>query len=342
MPTAPVQVTWLDACHKSMQVEFASEYAVIREPTLTMLRDAGYTDDALQNGMRLMPNQRYPFLGTMSRKMHTIVASLARSPVFDGGGCVAHLDDNTLNFNADNLAYVSHRVNMVLKKMRKLRSSRGTLVFDNVRYRTRSVKCGAEAAFARDCLKMDVALRTFDRHVVRLVYDHGLNRPLKFSEMYTSPRALAGLYRQKYAPALALSRSPPRMTTSVSVLRDAERLPDRIRRWVDGLSTPFEARDVIVVHDTPTNFVFTVIEGKHVVLLDGVTSLHRSAGNYVSLRTGERLRSVHRAVMGLGAGDLTGRSVVLHGPDGRLDNRERVLRVGTHADNMRDFMRSRG
>jgi hypothetical protein len=131
---------------------------------------------------------------------------------------VAHLDDNKMNFNIENLMYVPDEVNRWSRKPQGATRSASkywqSVKFDGVVTRTKCVDSVAEALHAYDTAKMfacPVRARDF-------IFTHGLVRPKEFASYYTTPDNLATRYRAVYTPATIAGRKKRKRTAVVRTI----------------------------------------------------------------------------------------------------------------------------
>jgi hypothetical protein len=261
---------------------------------------------------------------------------------------IAHLDDNPLNFNKDNLMYVPESLNRFLQKRTKveeMKNSKGIIIgyrseFKSIK--TKTFKTKEEAMHAYDCVKMthpDVP-QCFQK----IIFNYGLTKPDSFKEYYFSMECLlerAKLYQRSIKRKPKVKQNNIYLTFSTEKdLKNSdieEALKEKIFSTIKNSGTMLDKNLDFIVYFKGVRgaqYIFLLEKECYEKYFLEKPSLNCNQKGYIicsSMRS-----TVHVVVMdriGKGASD---KLHVMHGLGGLLDNRKRLLRVGTVNENNRD------
>ena len=246
---------------------------------------------------------------------------------------VAHLDNNRVNFNIENLMTVPDEVN------RWSQSRRGAyrggakynrkVTFDGVTMRTRRVPTVAEAEHAHDCLKMTMC----PERAREFIFKHGLIRPNEFIGEYIDASSLSGRYEMLYKTKPLVSSSRKRKRWSGARLVDVAEWEPHIHTAIEASLVKFddEIDGVVEYYGRTVKFQFIAeLDDFESHLKDKEIKIGKDRYGYVNVNN----TGFSRLVLGLKKGQHAQKAC--HGPGGHLDNRKRTLRIDTHSGNMRD------
>jgi hypothetical protein len=251
-----------------------------------------------------------------------------------------HLDDRPFNFNIENLVNAPQSLNLMLKKATGSQQTSGNWyasfrVQTGRQTKTKTVPSQAEALHAVDVLKMELVpawARDF-------VFKHGLNRPKEFLKYYTSPTSLlqrSSLYQKNIVKKFQARKVSSKRLLVTLPFKEA---PPGLKTAVKLSNIPFNSsKDVMVFYrGAREKEIYFLVEKafyeSEIKVLDGSgKGINMDGRGY--LYSGNH--AVSRMVSGLEVGlfaktGLQGCHKV-PGLCGKLDNRKRVLKVGTQYD----------
>lgn len=252
---------------------------------------------------------------------------------------VCHLDDNKMNFNVENLMHAPEVVNhWCMKTPGAQKRSIGNqtpkytkrVSFNDMPVPVKRVTTVSEAEHAYDCAKMFGC----PKWAREFIFRYGLIRPSEFADKYTTVDFLVQRYTDNYT---ARTFKPPTGRTRanrIRILKDDSEWNDDVKSAISESAEPFDPDiDCVVLYSGPKVSFQWIMERACFDTHLGGSNYHILLNNwgYVMVnRTG-----LHRLVLGLIAGEFN--EIGRHGLGGKLDNRKRMLRIGTSADNMRDI-----
>jgi hypothetical protein len=262
----------------------------------------------------------------------------------DGRFVVLHLDDKPYNFNIENLVNAPQSLNLMLKKTSGWQRENGKWcasfrVQAGRQTKTKIVPSQAEALHAVDVLKMELV----PKWARDFVFKHGLNRPKEFLKYYTSPTSL--LERSSVYQKRGFKEVQPRKVSSKRLLvslpfKDAS---SGLKTAVKLSNIPFDSsKDVMVFYrGARGKEIYFLVEKdfyeSEIKVLDGTgKGINMDGGGYLCIGN----HAVSRMVLGLEVGSFAKTGLQgchkVPGSFGKLDNRKRVLKVGTQYDNNKD------
>jgi hypothetical protein len=262
----------------------------------------------------------------------------------EGRFVVVHLDDNPHNFNIENLDNAPQALNLMLKKSNgyQLKNGRWRASFTvgaGRQTNTTTVSTQTEALHAVDILKMELVplwAREF-------VFKYGLNRPAPYLKYYGSVETLLGrssLYKKK---SLQMNRKRKVSSNRVVTTIPFKNAPDGLKLAVALSNYPFDStRDVLVYYKgAKGKEIYLLVERDFyqnvISKLDGVgKGLNMDGKGYLYIGN----HAISRMVLGLEKGSFAKDALQgchkVPGLFGKLDNRKRVLKIGTQYDNNKD------
>ena len=262
----------------------------------------------------------------------------------EGRFVVLHLDDNPHNFNIDNLVNAPQVLNLMLKKSTGFQEKSGKwrasfTVGAGRQMNTTSVSTQAEALHAVDILKMELVplwAREF-------VFKYGLNRPSQSAEYYRSIETLlarSSLYKKQNRQLMKQRKvSSSRVLTTLPF----KNAPEGLKLAVALSNYPFDsAKDILVYYKgAKGKEIYLLVERDFyqnvISKLDGTgKGLNMDGKGYLYIGN----HAISRMVLGLEKGSFAKNALQgchkVPGLFGKLDNRKRVLKIGTQYENNKD------
>lgn len=262
---------------------------------------------------------------------------------------VGHLDDNPLNFNFKNLEKIPQSVNLLSRKTkpRKTHGNKflGILGYNHKRVCTKAVDTETEAFFAIDVTKLKIV----PPDVREYLFKHAMWRPKEYEDRYASVEKMLE-FADMYEPRKQKKSSKRESKNTYIVYREIaaalEALPEAHAATIKELFAmpgvvPFDAAiDAIVyyVGAKGKQIIFVVnydFYEKNMAVLKPMMSTNQS-GHLQFVFDGKQT-FLHLKVMGreVGQSQIDGLCGG-HGAGKVLDNRERVLKPLTRAENSSD------
>jgi hypothetical protein len=261
---------------------------------------------------------------------------------------VGHLDDNRLNFNIKNLEKIPESVNLLSKKTKPqktpLNKFRGILGYNNKKVATKTVDTEAEAFFAIDVTKLRIVPADIQEYLLK----HAMWRPKEYEDRYSSVEKMLS-YAKMYEPRERKKPAKRESKNTYFAYRDLaeamEALPEAHAATIKRLFAmpgvvPFDALiDAIVYYIGARclQLVFVVnydFYAKHMMVSKPrMTTTH----THLQMDVDGKLTYLHNKIMGREVGQS--QKDGLHGGHGAgkvLDNRARVLKPLTPAENLSD------
>ena len=262
----------------------------------------------------------------------------------EGRFVVLHLDDKPYNFNIENLVNAPQSLNLMLKKSVGYQLKNGKWhasfrVQTGKQTYTTTVPTQAEALHAVDVLKMELV----PDWAKDFVFKYGLNKPREFNAYYGSTKELlkrSSLYKKRgHSRVKERTVSSKRLLTTLP-FQDA---PEGLKLAVTLSNTTFDSNKDVMVY-------YRGAKGKEIHFLvekdfyRSVVSKLTGVGKGINMDGKGYLyignHAVSRMILGLEKGSFakTGLQGCHKVPVmyGKLDNRKRVLKVGTQYDNNKD------
>ena len=262
----------------------------------------------------------------------------------EGRFVVLHLDDNPHNFNIDNLVNAPQALNLMLKKSTGFQEKSGKwrasfTVKTGKQTSTVTLPSQAEALHAVDILKMELVppwAREF-------VFKYGLNRPAPYLKYYGSVETL--LARSSLYKKQSRQMNKKRKISSNRVLTTLpfKNAPEGLKLAVALSNYPFDsAKDLLVYYKgAKGKEIYLLVERDFyqnvISKLEGVgKGLNMDGKGYLYIGN----HAISRMVLGLEKGSFAKDALLgchkVPGLFGKLDNRKRVLKIGTQYDNNKD------
>jgi hypothetical protein len=263
---------------------------------------------------------------------------------------IGHLDDNSLNFNIKNLEKIPQSVNLLSKKTKPKKTSNNNF-WANLGYNhnnyvtTKTVDTEAEALFAIDVTKLKIVPPDVRQYLLK----HAMWRPKEYEDRYTSVEKMLS-YAKMYEPRKQKKKARIASKNTYIVYRDLaealEALPEAHAATIKRLFAipgvvPFDALiDAIVyyVGAKGQQIIFVVnydFYAKHMML--SKPKMTTTQKGYIQFDVDGKLRDLHLKVMGRDKGQSQKDGLCGgHGAGKVLDNRARVLKPLTAAENNSD------
>jgi hypothetical protein len=259
------------------------------------------------------------------------------------------LDDNRLNFNRTNLQKIPEGVNLASKKTKPTKTSsnkfKGQVVYNNKRVTTKTVDTEAEALFLIDATKLEIVPADMREYLLK----YTMWRPKVYEDHYTSVEKMLA-FAKKYDKRKQKKRAKRASKNSYFVYRtlDAalEALPAAHAATIKKLFempgiVPFDAEvDAIVyyVGAQGKQIVFVVnydFYANNMAVLKPMMSTLPSG--HLQMVFDGKMSLLHLKIMGRDVGQAQKDGLCGgHGAGKVLDNRSRVLKPLTRAENMSD------
>jgi hypothetical protein len=262
---------------------------------------------------------------------------------------VGHLDDNRLNFNITNLQKIPQSVNLASKKTNPLKTPNnkfsGKAGYNNKQVRTKVVSTEIEAFFAIDVTKLKIVPADVREYLLK----HAMWKPKEYEDRYTSVEKMLA-YAKAYEPRDSKKPDKRESKNNYFVYRkiaDAlEALPDAHSKTIKELFeipgiVPFDAEVDAVVYYVGAKGKQIVFVIDHKFYANNMMVLKpmmcTDSSGYLLMVFDGKLTYLHLKIMGREVGQsqkdgLRGG----HGAGKVLDNRSRVLKPLTAAENNSD------
>ena len=263
---------------------------------------------------------------------------------------VAHLDDNRLNFNITNLAKIPQTVNLLSKKTKPVKSSSnrffGTLTYREQKIKTKRVSTENEAMFAIDVTKLKIVPADVREYLLK----HAMWRPKNYGDRYESIEKMLS-YAKMYEPLVYKKQVVKRESKNTyfayrSFAEAMEALPDAHAAKIKTVFetpgvVPFDAAiDAIVYYigSLGREIVFVVEHDFYVNnMMVSKPSMNTLPSGHLQMTVDGKLNLLHLKIMNreIGQSQKDGMRGG-HGAGKVLDNRARVLKLLTAAENVSD------
>ena len=259
--------------------------------------------------------------------------------------CIMHMDDNSMNFNIENLVWGPRNLNKMQIKSFPMEKRNGTwrasLTVNGKRETIKTMPTEDESKHQIDINKIRRAPEDFRDYL----FEHAMHRPEAFEEYYTDIPTL--LSREILVKKQSRKKNGSKSVyNTFSTLDDfySSGISDKLKNVIRDIFlavniTPFDPSLDCVVYfqgSMGKEIVFLIMrECYERLILPHKYGLSITKGGYLSLPVPKPSRSLHVAIMD--RHNANDELVVRHGPGGPLDNRKRTLRVGTPSENMGDI-----
>jgi hypothetical protein len=263
---------------------------------------------------------------------------------------VGHLDDNPLNFNIENLAKIPQSVNLLSKKTTPQKTTGnkfcGVLGYNNKRVRTKTVDTEEEALVLIDATKLEIVPADMRPYLLK----HAMWRPKEYEERYTSVEkmlAFAGMYVKRKQKKQAKRESKNIYTVYREIDAALKALPAAHAATIKELFAiqgivPFDAEvDAIVYYfgARGKEIVFVVEHDFYANNMEVSKPMMCTTGplGHLQMDFDGKLTYLHLTIMGREVGQSQKDGLCGgHGAGKVLDNRLRVLKPLTRAENNSD------
>jgi hypothetical protein len=262
---------------------------------------------------------------------------------------VGHLDDNPINFNLENLEKIPEIVNLASKKSqpRKTSSNKffGEVGYNSKRVRTKTVDTEAEALFLIDATKLEIVPEDMRPYLLK----HAMWRPKGYEDRYASVEkmlAFAGMYVKRNYKKPATRESKNTYTVYKDIAVALEALPDAHSKTIKDIFAvqgivPFDAEVDAVVYYVGAlgkQIVFVVnydFYANNMAVLKPAMKTNQTG--YLLMVFDGKLSFLHLKIMERNVGQSQKDGLCGgHGAGKVLDNRARVLKPLTPAENRSD------